>query len=259
MIISSITRLAGAGRDLLVPLLLAVLIAGCGASSEVPQPKPVALVISDASSSFRAFAPDCVPDFETVAAAVAVRRGDLYGGAFVTGNPLGQPFTVEAHFGAPPPPSIAGNGDLEAANRKRQAAALRPALEKMVRTSTPTGGSPVFTSLLRVASFRQQRASGRPLWAVICSDLANVGDGIDVRKPISDGEVHTIVRRWSERLRGLAGTDLYVTGAGRLHRGSRSRPDSIRQVERSIRQIARRVGARVLLIDTQLGSVFPLP
>jgi hypothetical protein len=235
-------------------------LTGCGSKpgSQGRQRAPVALVASDASPSFRPFVGDCARDFERVATAVAERRGDIYGAALVTGNPFGQPLIVQAHLGATPPPSIQGNDQLESAWRQRRARGLRPAFARMVATPTLRSGSPVLTALERVGSFRRQRAGTRPFWAVICSDLANVGDGMDVLKPISDSQVHSIVRRWTGPLRGLRGADLYLIGAGRLKPHSTVLPASIQQVERAIRKIAKRNGAHVRLIDTQLGLTFPL-
>lgn len=240
---------------LLLVMVLALPVVGCGASDVPAASRPVAVLVSDSSASFRTFAPDCVPDFATVARAVAERQGELYGGPLVGGDPFGQPFTIEEHFDDPPPSSIEGNDELEVAHRDRLAAALEPDFGRMVRIRA--GGSPVLTALERVARFRRDRAKDRPFWIVACTDLGGIEAGVDVRKPISDAEVRAIVARWSGRLRDLAGSDLYVIGARRVREGSAALPASITQVEKALRRIAERVGARVRLVDTQLGQTFP--
>src|SRR3954468_565579 len=95
--------------------LLALSLAACGSSD--PQPRPVTLAILDATSSFHKFAPDCVPDFLTVARGVAARSGHLYAGPLLSGDPFSQTFTIDADFASKPPPSIQGNGALEDAYR----------------------------------------------------------------------------------------------------------------------------------------------
>jgi hypothetical protein len=235
---------------------LAMVIAGCG--SGTPASKPMALVILDQTSSFRTFAPDCARDFVTVAEGVAERKGTLFGGPLLTGDPFSERFSVEKNFEAKVPAAIRGNGELENAYRARQAQQLRGAFVAMSRTQATVGGSPVLQTLARASSFRTQRARQHPFWLVVCSDLANVGDGLDVRQEIDDAAVQRATNAWAPRLRGLRGADLYFIGAGRLRSGSRSRPDSIQQVERILRDIAARVGANVRLIDTQLGDTFPI-
>jgi hypothetical protein len=229
-------------------------LGACGSPSG---PKPVALLIADQTSSFKQFAPDCARDFVTVAEAVAERRGHLYAGPLLTGDPFSQRFSVEQDFDAKVPSAIQGNGELEDAYRRRQADKLKGEFTGMARTRARVGGSPVLATLARAASFKEQRARNRPFWLVVCSDLANVGDGLDVRQEIDDATVRRTVKAWTPRLRGLEGADLYFIGAARLKKGSLSKPESIRQIERILRGIADRVGANVRLIDTQLGENFP--
>lgn len=236
-------------------LLLALLSTGCGSET---RPKPVALAILDETSSFRPFSPACVQDFLTVARGVASRRGHLYAGPLLTGDPYSERFSVDRDFDAPAPASIEGNNELERAYRARLANRLRGPLEAMTHSRPAIGGSPVLATLARASSFRQQRATNHEFWLVTCSDLANIGDGLDARQPINDTNIDRIVRRWAPRLKGLKGADLYFIGAGRLRPGSAARPDSVRQVERIIRALARAVGAHVRLVDTQLGQTFPL-
>src|SRR4051812_13211252 len=108
-----------AARSLRAPLLTVAILAlpvlsglavlaGCGLEPSSSSRAPVGLVGSDASPSFRPFVHDCARDFQKVATTVAERRGDIYGGALVTGNPFGQRLVIEKHFGASPPPSIQG-------------------------------------------------------------------------------------------------------------------------------------------------------
>lgn len=235
---------------------LGVALSGCG--GDAGKGRAFALTIRDRSTSFAQFSADCVPDFMRVAAAVAERSGDLYGGAFLGKDPFGASVTVEAHFNEAVPPEIAGNGDLELAHRRRQAAKLRPQFDELVRLPV-AGGSPVLLTLERAAHFTAQRArKATPVWIVVCSDLANVGDGLDVRRPISDAAVRRSIGRWAPRLRGLRGAELYFIGAGRRAPDADSLASSIRQVERVIAGAARRVGARVRLVDTSLGTRFPM-
>jgi hypothetical protein len=235
-------------------------LAACGGGSGggKAQTKPVALAIIDNTSSFDKFAAGCTTDFLTVAQGVAARRGHLYAGALLTGDPFSQTFTVDTDFNRGAPSAIQGNADLEASYRKRQAERLRPAFKRMAKTKAAVGGSPVFTTLERASTFRTQRAQGLPFWLVVCSDLADVGDGLDVRKPISNADVAHAVKRFTPQLEGLKGADLYFISAGRLEPGSTVRPESIRQIERVLREVARKVGANLRLIDTQLGTTFPL-
>ncbi len=251
---------AHAGRrfsSVVLVAAVALVLSACGGGSSSTS-NPVALAILDETSSFRSFAPDCVHDFVTVAKAVAERRGHLYAGPLLSGDPFSQRFSVEANFDAKVPSAIQGNGELESAYRRRQAENLAAPLSRMARSRATVGGSPVLATLARASSFRQQRARDRPFWLVVCSDLANVGDGLDVRRVINGAAVDRAIRTWAPRLRGLRGADLYFIGAGRVRPGSKTQPESIRQVERILNGIAERDGAHVRLIDTQLGETFPI-
>ena len=238
------------------PALLCIVLVGCG--DETAPAKPVALAIVDDTSSFDEFAPECARDFLTVARTVATREGHLYAGPLLTGDPYGQKFAVDANFDEPVPAAIEGNDDLEEAYRKRRAERLASAFEQMARAEPEVGGSPVLSTLERASRFRRDRASGTAFWLVVCSDLANIGDGLDVRRPIDDAAVTRAITQWTSRLSDLKNADLYFVGAGRLRPGSAARPDAIRQIERILYGIAERVGARVRLIDTQLGQTFPI-
>lgn len=240
-----------------VVLLLALAVAACG-DDQPKASKPVALAIVDDTSSFDEFAPACARDFVSVAKAVAVREGHLYAGALLTGDPYRQTFAVEADFGEPVPAAIDGNSELEDAYRRRKAEGLASAFERMTRTEPAVGGSPVLSTLERASRFRRDRAPGSAFWLVVCSDLASIGDGLDVRRPIDGAVVSRTVKEWTGRLSGLSGADLYFIGAGRLRPGSAAQPEAIRQVERILHDLADRVGAEVRLVDTQLGQTFPL-
>jgi hypothetical protein len=220
----------------------------------------VALEVLDETSSFRPFRSDCVPDFLTVAGTVAERGGDLYAGALLTGDPFGKRFLIEEHFAKSVPAAIKGNDELARNYRRRRARALTPRFDQLTTSVPDTPGSPILDTLARVARFKQERVPpGSPFWLVMCSDLANVGNGLDARKPISDQMVDRAAAAWAGPLSGLRGTDFYFIGAGRRSEAD-IRPDSVRQVERLLIRLAadQRVGAHVRLIDTQLGQVFPL-
>lgn len=247
-----------ARRGVAVALALGALMILFGCENDPETSGAFALTIRDRSTSFAQFSADCVPDFMQVAMAVAERSGDLYGGALLGADPFGAAISIEAHFDESPPPAIAGNERLEREFRRRRAASLRSRFDALARLPV-VGGSPVLRTLERAARFTDQRAEGaHPVWIVVCSDLANVGSGLDVRRPITNSQVHAAIDRWTPRLGGLRGADLYFVGAGRRAPGADSLPASIRQVERVVAEVASRVGARVRLMDTRLGQRFPL-
>jgi hypothetical protein len=241
-----------------IAMVMAAVVAACGSSGSEGEEPPVAFLLSDATSSFVDFSEDCVKDFMNVARATAERGGDLYAGPLVTGDPYRQPWTIEAHFEAASPSSIEGNRTLERAHRLRQVDRLEQRFGEMVQERAEIGGSPVLDALARVADFRTQRAADRPFSVLVCSDLANIDATLDTRREITPEQVGSAVDEWSRKLNALHGSDLYFVGVGRLRPGSKARPESIAQMKRVLRAVAERIGARVRVIDTQLGDQFPV-
>jgi len=219
----------------------------------------IALFVFDVTTSFEQAAPSCVNDMLPVARWVAARRGSVYAGALMTGDPQTQPWEVEEHFNKPAPAAIRGNDRMERSHRMADAEKLKSRLLDIANSEPAHGGSPVLKMLHRTADFRRQRAARAMFIAVVCSDLAAFGDRLDVTKPIPQQRVDDVFNEWRGRFDDLAGADLYFVGVGRSDLEENVDPDSLTKVKELVRSLVEDAGARVRLMDTQLGDIFPLP
>lgn len=240
-------------------LVTFALVAGAAAAlagrGEERPPPLVSVLTDDVSDSFDSIAKECVDDQIQVATATALSRGELFGGVN-DGAPLSRGWDIQRNFEAELPETLNGNAGLQNGWLRRRAQSLRPELEKLAQAVARHPGSPVLEGLERIALFRAQQFPKARFHVVLCTDLAVIGEGIDIRKPVEQWDVERTLDIYSKRLKGLTGARVFLIGVGKVERGYFP-PDRLRAVISFVEKLLRRVDAQLVVADTDLGSAFP--
>ena len=156
-------------------------------------------------SSFRRYTKVFVPEMVRVATDSARRRRAVWAACF-DGAPLRTlRWAPKVDFGETPP-NLSGP-QVERLNLAR-ALGLRPRLAAMADTPEKVGGS----GQLEALEVAAQTAGVGRVW-MFTDAVINEVDGISLRTATLT-EIRDTIRRWTPRLRGLAGVQLALVGVG---------------------------------------------
>lgn len=238
---------------------LGVFLTACGegedapaaASEEAEQAQPLrAFAAVDDSSSFEDSQPDCLADLQPLVRKVARDKGLFYMGRFA-GAPENDPWNVTLNFDVRAPEIYDGDPDAQLQWREQRAdGEVMPAVTAALdQPNDGPDGSPILAMLTRIAAALEDQDSGRTI-AMLCSDLeVQDPDEFDSREPVTDAVARRVVKRWAPRLKALKSVEIYIVGVGQTNAFDNER---LTEVKALFRALFDKVGARVIVIDSQL-------